>query len=199
MARTATRARFNLSAALEDLSPTSNRHSRECCAEGSAGFRGWPAADGMNVPHPRPGKIRNRGRPASDCTCESDELKEYHCPCPIWWLLETQLVTGLMRQLLTIFGEARHTARASSHGQISGNPQRRTVQNMLSGVRERFSCQPLEDWSGRRDSNPRPQPWQGCALPLSYTRIREKTARRPRRPSYAKTLSPMQTIYDRKR
>ena len=27
------------------------------------------------------------------------------------------------------------------------------------------------DWSGRRDSNPRPQPWQGCALPLSYTRI----------------------------
>ena len=28
------------------------------------------------------------------------------------------------------------------------------------------------NWSGRRDSNPRPQPWQGCALPLSYTRIR---------------------------
>ena len=27
-------------------------------------------------------------------------------------------------------------------------------------------------WSGRGDSNPRPQPWQGCALPLSYTRIR---------------------------
>jgi hypothetical protein len=26
-------------------------------------------------------------------------------------------------------------------------------------------------WSGRWDSNPRPQPWQGCALPLSYTRI----------------------------
>ncbi len=27
------------------------------------------------------------------------------------------------------------------------------------------------DPSGRRDLNPRPQPWQGCALPLSYTRI----------------------------
>ncbi len=27
-----------------------------------------------------------------------------------------------------------------------------------------------EIWSGRRDLNPRPQPWQGCALPLSYTR-----------------------------
>lgn len=25
-------------------------------------------------------------------------------------------------------------------------------------------------WSGRWDSNPRPQPWQGCALPLSYAR-----------------------------
>src|SRR5262245_35591618 len=28
----------------------------------------------------------------------------------------------------------------------------------------------LENWSGRWDSNPRPQPWQGCALPVSYTR-----------------------------
>ncbi len=27
-------------------------------------------------------------------------------------------------------------------------------------------------WSGRRDSNSRLQPWQGCALPLSYARIR---------------------------
>ena len=27
-------------------------------------------------------------------------------------------------------------------------------------------------WSGKRDSNPRPQPWQGCALPLSYFRMR---------------------------
>ena len=29
------------------------------------------------------------------------------------------------------------------------------------------------DWSGRRGSNPRPRPWQGRALPLSYTRIRD--------------------------
>ena len=33
-------------------------------------------------------------------------------------------------------------------------------------------CFGWEIWSGRRDSNPRPQPWQGCALPLSYTRSR---------------------------
>ena len=32
-------------------------------------------------------------------------------------------------------------------------------------------CRPIcSFWSGRRDSNPRPQPWQGCALPLSYFR-----------------------------
>ena len=29
-------------------------------------------------------------------------------------------------------------------------------------------------WSGRRGSNPRPRPWQGRALPLSYTRIRNR-------------------------
>jgi hypothetical protein len=28
-------------------------------------------------------------------------------------------------------------------------------------------------WSGRRDLNPRPSPWQGDALPLSYSRERE--------------------------
>ena len=28
-----------------------------------------------------------------------------------------------------------------------------------------------KNWSGRRGSNPRPRPWQGRALPLSYTRI----------------------------
>src|SRR5439155_24701526 len=26
------------------------------------------------------------------------------------------------------------------------------------------------EWSGKRDSNPRPRPWQGRALPLSYSR-----------------------------
>src|SRR5581483_5270647 len=35
----------------------------------------------------------------------------------------------------------------------------------------RVDPQPLSGvWSGKRDLNPRPQPWQGCALPLSYSR-----------------------------
>jgi hypothetical protein len=37
--------------------------------------------------------------------------------------------------------------------------------------REFVHARERTNWSGRRDSNPRPQPWQGCALPLSYTRI----------------------------
>jgi hypothetical protein len=31
-------------------------------------------------------------------------------------------------------------------------------------------------WSGRRDSNPRPSPWQGDALPLSHFRLSRMTA-----------------------
>ena len=31
-------------------------------------------------------------------------------------------------------------------------------------------CRP-KTWSGKRDSNPRPPPWQGGALPLSYFRM----------------------------
>ena len=41
---------------------------------------------------------------------------------------------------------------------------------LAGGIRYRIDLS-LEVWSGRGDSNPRPQPWQGCALPLSYTRI----------------------------
>src|SRR3954463_2208320 len=48
------------------------------------------------------------------------------------------------------------------------------------------------DWSGRRDSNPRPQPWQGCALPLSYTRIREGYGGFSAGECYAKTLVALQ-------
>ena len=33
------------------------------------------------------------------------------------------------------------------------------------------SPRPDNVWSGRRDSNPRPSPWQGDALPLSHFRI----------------------------
>ena len=47
-------------------------------------------------------------------------------------------------------------------------------------------------WSGRRDSNPRPQPWQGCALPLSYTRIRATAAAaRGLWPSRAEIATPL--------
>src|SRR5947208_509272 len=49
-------------------------------------------------------------------------------------------------------------------------------------------CAREKCWSGRRDSNPRPRPWQGRALPLSYTRIhcrRVSAARRELMPNGA--------------
>jgi hypothetical protein len=48
-------------------------------------------------------------------------------------------------------------------------------------------------WSGRRDSNPRPRPWQGRALPLSYTRIRRASGWvAVGRATYAKTRPGLQ-------
>src|SRR5947208_10005039 len=43
-------------------------------------------------------------------------------------------------------------------------------------IRRRARCRVAKRgnsvWSGRWDSNPRPRPWQGRALPLSYARVR---------------------------
>jgi hypothetical protein len=53
-------------------------------------------------------------------------------------------------------------------------------------------------WSGRRDLNPRPSPWQGDALPLSYSRIRpEAVYRAAHRPVNA--TSPIPCPRDRLR
>src|SRR5580704_684256 len=46
-----------------------------------------------------------------------------------------------------------------------------TYPDLKTKKRQRTLQHGRRNWSGRRDSNPRPQPWQGCALPLSYTRI----------------------------
>ncbi len=44
----------------------------------------------------------------------------------------------------------------------------------MRGVLERKKTQKwiqdIPSFSGKRDSNPRPSPWQGDALPLSYSR-----------------------------
>src|SRR3954463_8355211 len=64
---------------------------------------------------------------------------------------------------------------------------------MLSEIGERFSKVQLENWSGRRGSNPRPRPWQGRALPLSYTRIRRTSGWvAVGRATYAKTRPGLQ-------
>ncbi len=45
------------------------------------------------------------------------------------------------------------------------------VQPPATSNKKKRPLGPFIFWSGRRDLNPRHQPWQGCALPLSYTRI----------------------------
>jgi hypothetical protein len=62
----------------------------------------------------------------------------------------------------------------SAAGDTAGSALTRlpkTKSPLVSGPSSNFAI--LKIWSGRRDSNPRPRPWQGRALPLSYTRIRE--------------------------
>src|SRR5689334_10478430 len=34
------------------------------------------------------------------------------------------------------------------------------------------------EWSGRRDSNPRPTAWKAVTLPLSYSRVREESRKK---------------------
>jgi hypothetical protein len=47
-------------------------------------------------------------------------------------------------------------------------------------VKRRQTTMKLGKWSGRGDSNARPQPWQGCALPLSYARSCAGGSKAPR-------------------
>src|SRR5712692_3352448 len=63
----------------------------------------------------------------------------------------------------------------------------------VSGINRNLCVRngPADVWSGRWDSNPRPRPWQGRALPLSYTRI---LAAHGRWLSYAKRRPAWQPI-----
>ena len=49
---------------------------------------------------------------------------------------------------------------------------RRAVRRPLTNI-FKYMIYISKIWSGRRDSNPRHQPWQGCTLPLSYSRSTE--------------------------
>jgi hypothetical protein len=55
-----------------------------------------------------------------------------------------------------------------------------TITTLLRAARciLRRTGRQVATWSGRRDLNPRPSPWQGDALPLSYSRIRPEAVYR---------------------
>ena len=68
----------------------------------------------------------------------------------------------------------------------SGTKRRNDGQNRPSETKQAPSKGCLTcgyTWSGRRDSNPRPSPWQGDALPLSHFRVTTTNpSKRPRHP-----------------
>ena len=53
---------------------------------------------------------------------------------------------------------------------VSDNTEKWKLKTAESSVRLRI----FRIWSGRRDLNSRPSPWQGDALPLSYSRLSKK-------------------------
>ena len=59
-------------------------------------------------------------------------------------------------------------ACSRTHFLVAPHPLPLTFKTKKSSPKESFFC---FNWSGQWDSDPRHQPWQGCALPLSYTRI----------------------------
>ena len=85
------------------------------------------------------------------------------CPAP-----KSQSSTGLFacNQRARRDGPARAEASAEPARLRYVRGRRATNRRVKKGELKRSA-----DWSGRWDSNPRPQPWQGCALPLSYARI----------------------------
>ncbi len=65
-----------------------------------------------------------------------------------------------------------HSARSSSRtGTIDSAPSTPSTKTRSSRAR---SCESAKVWSGKRESNPRHPPWQGGALPLSYSRPGQK-------------------------
>jgi hypothetical protein len=52
------------------------------------------------------------------------------------------------------------------------------LRNPATASEKPQAARKVATWSGRRDLNPRPSPWQGDALPLSYSRIRPEAVYR---------------------
>ena len=93
------------------------------------------------------------------------------------WYVELRQMVVACSDLRGSLGQRRNTPKMLEFLVVSG-----VVSSQKAGevwLSDRFSDHLISEkkiWSGRRDSNPRPQPWQGCALPLSYTRIRSASA-----------------------
>ena len=64
---------------------------------------------------------------------------------------------------------SKRTRDPRFRSRVAVNVAVRPVIDLVRWVPDLLICV-VTDWSGRRDSNPRHLPWQGSALPLSYSR-----------------------------
>ena len=80
------------------------------------------------------------------------------------------------RTVLIPFQMERETGYCRLNRQLVTNERRSREKVVSKSVSANVCCANAEPsssrfkWSGKRDSDPRPLPWQGSALPLSYSR-----------------------------
>ena len=90
-----------------------------------------------------------------------------------WW---KRACKNLGVEGVTLYPATKHsTMTAVSKGNFGGGIRIRTGEYRLCRpLPYHLAMPPGRKWSGKRDSNSRLQPWQGCTLPLSYSRSRSK-------------------------
>jgi hypothetical protein len=98
-----------------------------------------------------------------------DRITRYRSPC------QASRRRSSKRWCLAALWTARWSAIRPEKKPKPGMPAWSREGIWLLALRDsRVSGASKKVWSGRRDSNPRLQPWQGCALPLSYARTPQR-------------------------
>ena len=66
---------------------------------------------------------------------------------------------------VTLTSPSRRSESAEARELGNGEAKKALRKELSGNTRKAPVREPFSIWSGQRDSNPRSQPWQGCALP----------------------------------
>ena len=80
----------------------------------------------------------------------------------VWWFYVAQCPTSAPRPY---FRQQKTRARRVKWLILFGGWTRNRTEVSGFAIRDITTLTSSQIWSGKRDSNSRPQPWQGCALP----------------------------------